>query len=45
VLGDYVAAPDGRRPHGHRARVVATERFSLPAMVASYQRVYEELAR
>jgi len=44
ALGDYVAEPDRRLAHGRRARTVATERFSLPAMVASYQRVYEELA-
>ncbi len=45
AIGDYVATPDRRLAHGRRARAVAIERFSLPAMVAGYQRVYEELVR
>ena len=45
ALAGYIAAPERRLAHGRQARAAATERFSLPAMVGNYQRVYEELAR
>lgn len=43
LLADYLADPVRRRAHGVRARQMAVDRFSLAAMVARYQAVYEQL--
>jgi sugar transferase (PEP-CTERM/EpsH1 system associated) len=45
ALERYLADAALRAAHGRGARAIATERFSLPAMVAGYQGVYEALAR
>ena len=45
ALERYLADAALRAAHGRGARAAATERFSLPAMVTGYQRVYEALAR
>jgi sugar transferase (PEP-CTERM/EpsH1 system associated) len=45
ALERYLADAALRAAQGRSARAAATERFSLPAMVAGYQRVYEALAR
>ena len=45
ALGRYLADTELRAAHGRNARAVAVERFSLPAMVAGYQGVYDALAR
>jgi glycosyltransferase involved in cell wall biosynthesis len=45
ALGRYLADAELRTAHGRNARAVAVERFSLPAMVAGYQGVYDALAR
>lgn len=45
ALGRYLADTELRAVHGRNARAVAVERFSLPAMVAGYQGVYDALAR
>ncbi len=37
---EYVRQPDVRREHGHRARAVAVERFSLANMVRRYADIY-----
>lgn len=42
LLGEYLDNPALRRAHADVARRRALERFSLDAMVASYQAVYEE---
>ena len=41
MLGEYLANPELRRAHAKIARRRAVERFSLDAMVTSYQAVYE----
>ena len=43
LLDDYLTHPALRLAHGAAARRVAVERFSLPAMVAHYQLVYQQL--
>ena len=43
LLGDYVTNPALRRTHGEAARRIALERFSLAAMVAGYDTVYQGL--
>ncbi|KAB8050431.1 TIGR03088 family PEP-CTERM/XrtA system glycosyltransferase [Janthinobacterium rivuli] len=43
LLDDYLTQPALRLAHGAAARRVAVERFSLPAMVAHYQSVYQQL--
>lgn len=43
ILHRYVQDAALRRAHGEAARRVAQERFSLTAMVANYQGVYEQL--
>ena len=43
LLHDYLTQPALRLAHGAAARRVAVERFSLPAMVAHYQSVYQQL--
>ena len=43
LLDDYLTHPALRLAHGAAARRVAVERFSLPAMVAHYQSVYQQL--
>jgi len=45
ALERYLADAAVRAAHGRHARAAAMERFSLPAMVAGYQRLYEALAR
>jgi sugar transferase (PEP-CTERM/EpsH1 system associated) len=42
LLGEYLDNPALRRAHADVARRRALERFSLDAMVASYQAVYQE---
>ncbi|MBK7674456.1 MAG: TIGR03088 family PEP-CTERM/XrtA system glycosyltransferase [Candidatus Accumulibacter sp.] len=42
LLSQYLADPSLLRRHGYRARDMAVKRFSLPAMLANYQAVYEE---
>jgi len=44
LLADYGNDPAMRRAHGEQARQVAVKRFSLGAMVANYQAVYESLS-
>ncbi len=44
LLADYGSDPSLRRAHGEQARQSAVERFSLGAMVANYQAVYENLS-
>ncbi|WP_295996003.1 TIGR03088 family PEP-CTERM/XrtA system glycosyltransferase [Rugamonas sp.] len=44
LLADYAGDPALRQAHGRQARQVAVERFSLGAMVANYQAVYERLS-
>ncbi len=43
LLGDYITDPAMRRTHGESARRIALERFSLAAMVAGYEAVYQSL--
>jgi sugar transferase (PEP-CTERM/EpsH1 system associated) len=43
ALADYVASPALRRAHGAGGRAAVLERFSLAAMVAGYQSVYQQL--
>lgn len=43
LLADYARQPALRRAQGSEARRIAVERFSLSAMVAQYQTVYDEL--
>ena len=42
LLRDFLADPAGWREAATRARPEARERFSLEAMVAAYERIYEE---
>jgi glycosyltransferase involved in cell wall biosynthesis len=41
----YALGPEARAEMGRRARVLACERYALPAVVARYEALYEELAR
>ncbi|MFN0298881.1 MAG: TIGR03088 family PEP-CTERM/XrtA system glycosyltransferase [Burkholderiales bacterium] len=43
MLGDYAENPVVRRAHGEAARRIAVDRFSLTAMVAGYESVYDRL--
>jgi len=43
LLTKYVSDPSLRHEQGRAARQIATEKFSLAAMVASYQAVYEAM--
>jgi sugar transferase (PEP-CTERM/EpsH1 system associated) len=45
MLGEYLASPAVYRAHAEVARRQAVERFSLSAMVANYEAVYESAAR
>ncbi|HNF92651.1 MAG TPA: glycosyltransferase, partial [Accumulibacter sp.] len=42
LLSQYLGEPSMLSTHGGNAREMAVRRFSLPAMLASYQAVYEE---
>lgn len=42
LLNQYLGDPSILSAHGNNAREMAVRRFSLPAMLASYQAVYEE---
>ena len=44
AVAEYLSSPDLRRRHGHAAREAALGRFSIPAMVASYEGIYRRLA-
>jgi glycosyltransferase involved in cell wall biosynthesis len=43
LLTKYVSDPSLRHEQGRAARRIATEKFSLAAMVANYQAVYEAM--
>lgn len=43
LLAKYVSNPSLRHEQGRTARKIATEKFSLTAMVANYQAVYEAM--
>ncbi len=43
MLGDYASSSTMRRAHGEAARRIAVDRFSLTAMVAGYESVYDRL--